>query len=568
MTDETLEEVRQHDAALRARGLEIWIGAEPTFTRRESQEACWLGEAEGGDKEEHARALLRALALRLPHRPQLAKVPGRQFPDEPSPRFCLGAQWPRDPGRPFKPSADRLEGEPAAAPPSDPALAWLTVTPDPGVVEVNMAPAPDLETFLQWSRDVYAAAADAGLSAVRYRWNGQAVDSGGGGQITLGGPSPEASPFFRHPHLLPGLLRYVNRHPSLSYWFATECVGSSSQGPRPDEGVRERFDELTVALSGLGRISGPRSPEALWRALAPLLVDCSGNSHRAELNIEKLWNPYLPGRGCQGLVEFRALRMERSPERMAAVGALLRALAARLVAAPYEQPFVDWSADLHDRFALPAVLEDDLREVLSDLHAHDVGLGPALTREVLDSPAPIGRAAQGAATLTVTPGLEYWPLVGDVASEERRGARLLDTSTKRLQVVIEAPAGEEPGKMSVGGWTLALSALPSRGEGWWVAGVRYRAFVPEPGLHPGLPASDPLTLTWVRGAQAVEIVLHGWIPGGGSYPGLPVDAAEALRRREERVVIRSASSAAATPAPPPAGARSAFTLDVRRCAPW
>lgn len=568
MTDETLEEVRQHDAALRARGLAVWIGAEPTFTRRESQEPWWLTEAEGGDKEEQARALLQALALRLPQRPRLLKVPGRQFPDEPRPRFCLGAQWPRDPSRSFTPSADGLEGDPAAAPPSDPALAWLTVTPDPGVVEVNMAPAPDLETFLQWSRDVYAAAADAGLSAVRYRWNGQAVDSGGGGQITLGGPSPEASPFFRHPHLLPGLLRYLNRHPSLSYWFATECVGSSSQGPRPDEGVRERFEELTVALTGLGRSSVERSPEELWRALGPLLVDCSGNSHRAELNVEKLWNPYLADRGRQGLVEFRALRMERAPERMAAVGALLRALAARLVGAPYEEPFVDWSAALHDRFALPAVLEDDLREVLSDLHAHGVGLGPALTRQVLDPPAEVGRVAQDEVILTVTPALDYWPLVGDVASEERRGARLLDTSTQRLQVMIEAPAGEEPGQVSVDGWMLSLVALPSRGEGCWVAGVRYRAFVPEPGLHPRLPANDPLSLSWVRGARAVEIVLHGWIPGGGSYPGLPADPAEASRRREERVVIRSASPATATAVTPPADARSAFTLDLRRCAPW
>jgi uncharacterized protein (DUF2126 family) len=378
---------------------------------------------------------------------------------------------------------------------------------------------------------------------------------------------PAASPFFRHPHLLPGLLRYLNRHPSLSYWFATECVGSSSQGPRPDEGVRERFEELTVALSGLGRGSGERLPEDLWRALAPLLVDCSGNSHRAELNVEKLWNPYLEGRGRQGLVEFRALRMESTAERMAAVGALLRALSARLVGAPYEEPFVDWSAALHDRFALPAVLEDDLREVLSDLDVHGVGLGPALTRQVLDPPAPMGRVVQDEATLTVTPALEYWPLVGDVASEERRGARLLDTSTKRLQVMIEAPAGEEPGQVSVDGWTLSLVALPSRGKGRWVAGVRYRAFVPEPGLHPGLPARDSLSLSWVRGSRAVGIVLHGWIPGGGSYPGLPADAAEASRRRAERVVIRSESPAAAT-ATPPADARSAFTLDLRRCAPW
>ena len=269
MTDEILEDVRRHDAALRARGLDIWIGAEPTFTRRQSQEPWWLSEAEGGDKEEHARALLQALARRLPQPPRLLKVLGRQFPDEPRPRFCLGAQWHRDPGRGALTSdAGGLDGEPGVVPPADPSLAWLTVTPDPGVVEVNMAPAPDLETFLRWSRDVYAAADDAGLSPVRYRWNGEAVDSGGGGQITLGGPSPEASPFFRHPHLLPGLLRYVNRHPSLSYWFATECVGQLQPGTAPR---RRRARAVRGADHGPHQPSAapapsrPRTCGARWR---------------------------------------------------------------------------------------------------------------------------------------------------------------------------------------------------------------------------------------------------------------------------------------------------------------
>jgi len=564
MTDGLLDEVRRHDAVLRERGLAIWIGAEPTFTRRESQEACWLTEAEGGDKEESARALLMALASRLDDRPVLSRVRGRQYPDEPAPRFCLGAQWRRDPARGVLPPDGRLDGPPAETPSPDPDLAWLTVTPDPGVVEVNMAPAPDLETFLRWSRGVHEAAAAVGLSAIRYRWNGQAVDSGGGGQITLGGPSPEDSPFLRHPHLLPGFLRYVNRHPSLSYWFATECVGSSSQGPRPDEGVRERFEELGVALQGLSAWSvGDLSPEQLWRSLAPLLVDCSGNSHRAELNIEKLWNPYLAGRGCQGLVEFRAFRMEPTPERMTAVGALLRALAARLVAEPYLEPLMDWGADLHGRFALPCFLEEELREVLSDLDAHGVGLGPGLTRMILDPPPELARVMQDGATLSITPALEFWPLVGDVASEERRGARLLDTSTQRVQVRISVPSPEEPGHLFACGWEVPLTPVaPSgRGAGSWVAGVRYRAFVPQPGLHPGLPAVDPVVFVWARNGRAQGISHHGWIPGGGSYESLPSDAAEAERRRRERILVGPAPLP--DPQPPPAAA-SSFTLDLRR----
>src|SRR5262249_5924809 len=167
-----------------------------------------------------------------------------------------GARWPRESlvpaGVPDLPAL--------GAPPDDSLLidrddCWLTVTPDPGVVEVNLAPCPDLVSFLAQTRAVYAAAREAGLSATRYRYNGDVVDSGGGGQITLGGPSPEASPFFRHPDVLPGLVRYLNNHPSLSYWFASECTGSASQAPRPDEGVRERFDELAVTLDWCDRLA-------------------------------------------------------------------------------------------------------------------------------------------------------------------------------------------------------------------------------------------------------------------------------------------------------------------------
>jgi uncharacterized protein (DUF2126 family) len=596
VSEALLDEVRRQDRLLRERSLTIWIGAEPTFTRRESQEHWWLTEAEGGDKRERAVHLLRALARRI-GAVRLLHVRGRHFPGEAAPRFCLGAHWPRQLGAAAAAAAghsDELDGATVDAPCAHPEWAWLTMTPDPGVVEVNMAPAPDLETFLGWSRDVYAAAAEAGLSAVRYRWNGQAVDSGGGGQITLGGPTPEESPFVRHPHLLPGLLRYANRHPALSYWFAAECVGSSSQGPRPDEGVRERFEELCVALDQIGarlpreRRRGTGCPPTisageLWRTFAPLLVDCSGNSHRAEINIEKLWNPDLPGRGCQGLVEFRALRMEPTPERMAAVGALFRAVAARLIAEPYFDPLVDWGHLLHDRFALPCFLEADLRAVLEDLDRHGFGLGAALRALVLSAPAELVQAEHMGATLTVTPALEFWPLLGDVASEERRGARVLDASTQRVQVLIKTRDKAPPGRLAACGWEVPLQrpdadrripggattgALIAQGLDAWVAGIRYRAFAPSPGLHPALRPHDPLTLVWSRGNQALQFELHGWKPGGGAYDGLPADAGEAERRRSERVVVSAAP-------PNRLGAsetrrfekRTSFTLDLRRLAP-
>jgi len=534
-----LAELSEQDAVLRHRRLEVWIGAEPTFTVRNSQEPWWLTQAEGGDKLDRARALLADLAPRLPSRPQLLDLPGRHFEGEPAPRFCLGARFRRG----------RSPGE---------AEVQLTVTPDPGVVEVNTAPAPDLATFYTDAEAIYAAAGAAGLSAVRWRYNGRGSDSGGGGQLTFGGPTADGSPFFRHPALLPRLIRFLCNHPSLSYAFASDCVGSASQGPRPDEGVRERFEELQVAVDRLEARGDHLAPPELWETLAPLLVDASGNSHRAELNVEKLWNPHLPGRGRLGLVELRSLRMPSSAGRLAAMAALFRALVARLVTVPYLDPLADWGASLHDQLALPTFLDEDLRGVLEDLAAHGLGLGTATTALLLERPEPLAEVKVDRTTLTVLPALEFWPLLGDVASQERAGARLVDASIERVEVRISHDRGADPGRLGADGWEVPLTSADSGRR--HVAGLRYRAFLPRPGLHPGLPAQDPLVLTWEREGHRTGIELHGWIPGGGTYPGLPWDDVEARRRCRERVRIHEAGRL--TLRRPLAG--GGVTLDLRR----
>jgi uncharacterized protein (DUF2126 family) len=534
-----LAELSEQDAVLRHRHLDVWIGSEPTFTDRRSQEPWWLTRAEGGDKLERARALLADLAPRLAGRPQVLDLPGRHFEGEAEPRFCLGVRFRR--GAP-------LPGQEVQ----------LTVTPDPGVVEVNTAPAPDLATFLADAEAIYAAAATVGLSPLRWRYNGRGADSGGGGQLTLGGPTPEGSPFFRHPTLLPRLIRYLCNHPSLSYAFAGECVGSASQGPRPDEGVRERFEELQVAVDRLESRGVRLEPSELWETLAPLLVDASGNSHRAELNVEKLWNPHLPGRGRLGLVELRSLRMPSSAGRLASLAALFRALVARLVAVPYQEPLADWGASLHDQLALPTFLDEDLRGVLDDLTAHGLGLGPATTALLLERPEPLAEIKLERTTLTVVPALEFWPLLGDVASQERAGARLVDASAERVEVRIAHDRGADPGRLGADGWEVPLTS--ASGGRRHVAGLRYRAFLPRPGLHPGLPAQDPLVLTWALEGRQVGVELHGWIPGGGTYSGLPDDQAEAQRRCRERV--RVSAPGPLTLGRPLAG--GGVTLDLRR----
>jgi uncharacterized protein (DUF2126 family) len=523
-----------HDDLLSRRGVEVWIGAEPTFTRAESLDPPWSATAEGDDKLPRAHALACQLADRLPGA-DVTRVIGRHFPGEPKPRFAYGVRW-RDDG---SGEATRCAVDATAAePPHDVASDhWLTVTPDPGVVEVNMAPCSTARGFAAQLRQVYAAADAAGLAATRYRFNGDIADSGGGGQLSLGGSRPAASPFVRYPHVLPALLRYINNHPALSFWFANECVGSASQGPRPDEGVRERWEELDVTLGWLERLAdrGELTPEQLWHTLGPLLVDSAGNSHRAEVNVEKLWNPHVATHGMRhgkmGIIELRSIRMPERPEMLAAVAALFRSIVARLIVSHYRAPLVDWHDELHDRFALPAALSRDLRIVLGDLDEHELGL-PAELRRELDAWRPQGITCRlGDATLTLRPALEFWPLVGDVASQERAGARLVDSSTQRWEISID---GSGPDRVAIGGRWAHLRAI---GDGVRAIGVRRRVFQPSPGLHPGLPHTDPLILEWGWGGRAQHIELWAWRPSGGAYSGLPDDEKTALIRRQERIAV-------------------------------
>lgn len=457
-------------------------------------------------------------------------------------------------------------------PPVDASVAWTTLTPDPAVIETNMAPAPDTATFLRESRACFAAATAAGLAPYRLHYNGQITDSGGGGQLTLGGDNPESSPFLIYPHLLPALLGYFNRHPALSYYFAGDFVGNSSQAPRPDERTSDIFEELALALALLKRQRNP-TPELLWQSLSPFLADPAGNTHRTELNIEKLWNPYLPGRGRMGLVEFRAFRMPPTPERLAALAALLRAIVAMLIQTPnYPEPTF-WGRELHDRFALPYYLRADLWEVLDELASAGLGLGQPLIEELLDeSHCWLGEAEFGGCRLSIRRGLEFWPLLGDALSQEHGNSRLVDASTARLEINLRAML--EAGPQTLADWRLTVNGyrLPLRREDeldgeTWLCGLRYRRFKPWTGLHPTLESQGPLELVLSNPHQsgALRITLQEWRPQGGGYDGLPRDLQEAADRRAERFVIEVLDSAPPSDLlDPPPQALTPYCLDLRR----
>ncbi|MEZ4402762.1 MAG: transglutaminase family protein [Kofleriaceae bacterium] len=548
------------DDATQRLGVEVWIGGEPTYTVAASTAAPWRHTADDGD-DKRGRAAQVAVALARGSGGVAMAAGGRHFPDEPAPRFCFAvADVAITAATPLAPDDPQVMALLAAAPGGPPASLALTVTPDPGVVEVNMAPCPTLVAFAGQLAVIDRAAAQAGLAAGRFRFNGDATDSGGGGQLTIGGPTAATSPLFTHPALLPRLLRYVHNHPALSYWFLGEYAGSAGQAPRPDEGVRERADELPLACAELEHLAatGASTPALQWQTVAPMLCDAAGNAHRAELNVEKLWNPDGGDRGCLGLVEWRAFRMAPSVEAMVAAAALVRAVTVRCAVAPYQAPWHDWGNALHHRWALPSELAADLDEVVADLAAHGLDLGVLAADLAQYRAAPlVDHQVHAALHVTLRNAIEFWPLVGDVASQERATARTVDPSSERLELAVVTDADAPAPRIVVAGRGVALAA---RTPGRYRVGIRRRQFVPSRGLLPTVPADEPLRITVGDDRGGLELAVYAWRPDGGGYPGLPADAAEAAARRAARVVVRPLPTA---PPWPPRVVTPTDTVDVR-----
>jgi uncharacterized protein (DUF2126 family) len=344
------------------------------------------------------------------------------------------------------------------------AIPAFALTDSPHVVGRQLGPFATARELWRDARDEWSAATTAGLHAAR-----------AGFVLGLGGETAASSPFIRYLHVVPALLRYLNNHPALSYWFAGEHVGALSRGARPDEGSRELFDELGVALGWLEQLAdhGELGPEATQRALGPLLGD------RAELRITRL---------TDGVIELPAIRMPENPGMLAALAALFRSIVARLVVAHYRAPLVDWHDELHDRFALPTALQHDLRLVLGDLDEHGLGM-PAQLRHELEAWRPDALTCRlGDARLELRRALEFWPLVDERAA------------TQRWELAIH---GYGPDRVLVAGRWAQLHDL---GDGTRAIGIRRR--VAEAGLHAGMPVVDPLVIEWECDGRAQKILLR------------------------------------------------------------
>lgn len=458
----------------------------------------------------------------------------------------------------------RLEGYP---PPADPELFRFAITPDPGVLEVNVPPTTSGRAHAELLDVVFDAALRAGLTAEKYLLDGRPAGSGGGHHITVGGPTPLASPWLRRPALLASLVTFAQHHPALSYLFAGLFVGPTSQAPRVDEARTDTLAELELALGRAHAADdGAETPAWLVDALfRHLLTDLTGSTHRTELSIDKLWDPQT-AYGRQGLVELRAFEMPPHPRLAAAQVILVRALVAAFSRRPYRAPLVRWGAALHDRFLLPGYLAGDLRDVLAYLDDAGVGLPADAYLPFVELRCPVvGRLAAGDVVVEVRNALEPWNVLGEELTTTGT-ARFVDSSLERIEL---RATGLVDGRhqLVVGGVAIPLAAGPEPEARY--AGVRFRAWCPPHALAPHLGVHHPLRIevvdTWA--ARTVTAgTYHVWHPEGRAFDTPPLTRFEASARRAQRFTHDGGTPAPVRPRPAPRHPELAITVDLRRLA--